>query len=161
MHDKPFREGKLDRVDRSILRILQTDARITNNELADKVDMSESACLRRVKGLEEAGFIQSYAAILNRRMLGLGLSVFVSIKLEQQEEAHLNRFEAAARNIPEILECYLMSGEYDYLLHVALRDMAGFERLHAQHLTRLPHVSQVVSSIALRDVLQRRELPVP
>ena len=151
---------KLDRYDRAIVRALQLDGRITNSQLADAVSLSESACLRRVRALEESGFIEGYTALINQQKAGCPVSVFVNITLERQEQAHLHAFEEAARKVPEVMECYLMSGEYDYLLRVVLADTADFERLHSQHLTRLPHVARVQSSFALRTVQKSRELPV-
>lgn len=150
----------LDRCDRQILRHLQSNARITNAELAGLVNLSESACLRRVRSLEDSGYIEGYSALISPTKMGFGTNVFVSIKLERQEQAQLKRFEAAARNVPEILECYLMSGEFDYLLHIVMADTTDFERIHTQHLTRLPHVARVQSSFALRTVLKTRGIPL-
>jgi Lrp/AsnC family transcriptional regulator, leucine-responsive regulatory protein len=151
---------KLDRYDRAIVRALQLNGRITNSQLAESVSLSESACLRRVRALEDAGFIEGYAALINQQKAGCPVNVFVNITLERQEQAHLHAFEEAARKVPEVMECYLMSGEYDYLLRVVLADTADFERLHSQHLTRLPNVARVHSSFALRTVQKSRELPV-
>jgi Lrp/AsnC family transcriptional regulator, leucine-responsive regulatory protein len=149
-----------DRYDRSILRILQREGRLANSELAERVNLSESACLRRVRALEAAGLIEGYTAILNQQKAGLGVNVFVSITLERQERADMAAFEQAVRTVPEVMECYLMTGEYDYLLRVVVADTADFERLHSRHLTSLPHVSRLHSSFALRTVQKSRELPV-
>jgi Lrp/AsnC family leucine-responsive transcriptional regulator len=151
---------KLDRYDRAIVRSLQLDGRISNSQLAECVSLSESACLRRVRALEEAGFIEGYTALVNQQKAGCPVNVFVNITLDRQEQAHLRAFEEAVRKVPEVMECYLMSGEYDYLLRVVLADTADFERLHSQHLTRLPNVARVHSSFALRTVQNSRELPV-
>jgi Lrp/AsnC family leucine-responsive transcriptional regulator len=151
---------KLDRFDRAIVRALQLNGRITNSQLAESVSLSESACLRRVRALEDAGFIEGYTALISQQKAGCPVSVFVNITLERQEQAHLRAFEEAARKVPEVMECYLMSGEYDYLLRVVLADIADFERLHTQHLTRLPNVIRVHSSFALRTVQKSRELPI-
>jgi DNA-binding Lrp family transcriptional regulator len=151
---------KLDRYDRAIVHTLQRNGRITNNQLAETVCLSESACLRRVRALEDAGFIEGYAALISQQKAGCPLNVFVHITLDRQEQAHLHKFEEAVRQVPEVMECYLMSGEYDYLLRVVLADTADFERLHSQQLTRLPNVSRVQSSFALRTVQKSRELPV-
>jgi DNA-binding Lrp family transcriptional regulator len=151
---------QLDRYDRAIIKALQSNGRATNSQLAECVSLSESACLRRVRALEEGGFIEGYAALVNQQKAGCPLNVFVNITLERQEQAHLLAFEAAVRQVPEVMECYLMSGEYDYLLRVVLADTADFERLHSQHLTRLPNVARVHSSFALRTVQKSRELPV-
>ena len=151
---------ELDRYDRAILRLLQQDARITNTLLAGKVNLSESACLRRVRALEESGLIEGYTALIDQHKAGFPVNVFVSITLDRQSQSGLEAFETAVRKVPEVMECYLMSGEYDYLLRVVLADTADFERLHSQHLTRLPNVARVHSSFALRTVQKSRELPV-
>ena len=152
---------KLDRVDKSILAELQRDGRLSNRELAERANLSESACLRRVRGLEEAGVIDRYAALVNQAKVGLPGNVFVSITLNRQEQADLAAFEEAVRRVPEVMECYLMTGQQDYLLRVAVSDTADFERLHSQHLTRLPGVARVQSSFALRTVRKSSELPIP
>jgi Lrp/AsnC family leucine-responsive transcriptional regulator len=152
---------KLDRVDKSILTELQRDGRLSNRELAERAKLSESACLRRVRGLEEAGVIDRYAALVNQAKVGLPGNVFVSITLNRQEQAGLAAFEEAVRRVPEVMECYLMTGQQDYLLRVAVSDTADFERLHSQHLTRLPGVARVQSSFALRTVRKSSELPIP
>ena len=151
---------KLDRTDRTILAELQRDGRLSNRELADKVHLSESACLRRVRALEEAGVIDRYAALVSQSKVGLPGNVFVSITLNRQEQTDLAAFEEAVKRVPEVMECYLMTGAQDYLLRVAVSDPADFERLHSQHLTRLPGVARVQSSFALRTVRKSVELPV-
>ena len=151
---------KLDRTDQAILTELQRDGRLSNRELADKVHLSESACLRRVRALEEAGVIDRYAALVSQSKVGLPANVFVSITLNRQEQADLAAFEAAVKRVPEVMECYLMTGAQDYLLRVVVGDAADFERLHSQHLTRLPGVARVQSSFALRTVRKSVELPV-
>lgn len=150
----------LDRYDRALLQVLQREGRITNSELAARVHLSESACLRRVRALEAAGLIEGYAAVINQQRAGCPVNVFVSITLERQERADLRAFEEAIRRLPEVMECYLMSGEYDYLVRVVVADTADFERVHSQHLTSLPHVARVHSSFALRTVQKSRELPI-
>lgn len=150
----------LDRLDRAILQILQTDGRIANTDLAQRVNLSESACLRRVRALEQSGLIERYAAILNQQIAGLPVNVFVNITLDRQDEADLRKFEEAVRKIPEVMECYLMTGDYDYTLRVVVSDTADFERVHSKHLTRLPGVARVHSSFALRTVQKARELPL-
>lgn len=150
----------MDRFDKAILQVLQTDGRITNTELAQRVNLSESACLRRVRALEESGLIERYAAILNQQKAGLPVNVFVNITLDRQDEPDLRKFEEAVRKIPEVMECYLMTGDYDYTLRVVVADTADFERVHSKHLTRLPGVARVHSSFALRTVQKARELPM-
>ena len=150
---------ELDRYDRAILRLLQQDARITNTRLADEVSLSESACLRRVRALEESGLIQGYTALIDQHKAGFPANVFVSITLDRQSQAGLEAFESAVRRVPEVMECYLMTGEYDYLLRIVVADLKDFERIHAQHLTRLPSVARVHSSFAMRTVTRASALP--
>ena len=149
-----------DRFDRAILAELQRDGRISNVQLAGKVNLSESACLRRVRALEQAGLIQRYVALLDQKKVGLSGTVFVHIALRREEQSELAAFEKAVKSIPQVMECYLMTGEFDYLLRVVVSDMADFERLHNEALTRLPGVARVNSSVAIRTVTKRTELPV-
>jgi DNA-binding Lrp family transcriptional regulator len=135
-----FSAVQLDKYDNAILGALQQDGRISNVQLAAKVNLSESACLRRVRAL--------------------GGNVLVHIGLHREEQSELAAFEAAVRNIPEVMECYLMTGEFDYLLRVVVSDMADFERLHKEALTRLPGVARVNSSVAIRTVQKKTELPL-
>ena len=150
----------LDRYDRLILEALQQDGRMSNVQLAQKVSLSESACLRRVRALEEDGLIDRYAALLNQNHAGLPGNVFVQIGLHREVESELSAFEDAVREIPEVMECYLMSGEFDYLIRVVVSDMADFERIHKTALTRLPGVARVNSSFAIRTVQRKTELPL-
>jgi Lrp/AsnC family leucine-responsive transcriptional regulator len=151
---------KLDRFDHAILRLLQTDGRISNVDLAERVNLSESACLRRVRTLEKSGLIEGYVALINQQELGLPDNVFVSITLEHQDLADLRAFETAVKSIPEIMECYLMTGQYDFLLRIVVADVKDFERIHRRYLTRLPGVAQINSSFALRTVRKTSELPI-
>ncbi|TAK51111.1 MAG: Lrp/AsnC family transcriptional regulator [Gammaproteobacteria bacterium] len=151
----------VDKLDHRILTELQRDGRLSNVELAGRVHLSESATLRRVRALEEAGVIQGYVALLNAQRTGFPINVFVTITLQRQDQHDLQRFEAAVREVPEVMECYLMTGVADYLLRVSCRDTEDFERLHSQHLTRLPGVARVQSSFALRVVRRTTELPIP
>jgi Lrp/AsnC family leucine-responsive transcriptional regulator len=150
----------LDKHDRQILRELQRDGRVSNVELAARVHLSESATLRRVRALEDAGLIARYVALLNAQKAGFPTDVFVNITLHRQDQADLQAFEEAARQVPEVMECYLMTGVSDYLVRVVCKDPADFERLHSQHLTRLPGVARVQSSFALRVVRRTTELPI-
>ncbi|MEO1201065.1 MAG: Lrp/AsnC family transcriptional regulator [Pseudomonadota bacterium] len=150
----------IDRYDRQILDLLQRDGRMSNVQLAAAVNLSESACLRRVRALEDAGMIGRYVALLSQAAAGLPGNVFVHIGLHREEESELAAFEAAVRDIPEVMECYLMTGEFDYLLRVVVSDMADFERLHRDSLTRLPGVARVNSSVAIRTVQKKTELPL-
>lgn len=150
----------LDRSDRSILQILQRAGRTSNSELAERVNLSESACLRRVRALEESGLIEGYAALINQEKAGYNVNVFVNITLDRQDQTDLSAFEQAVQKIPEVMECYLMTGDYDYLVRVVVKDTADFERIHSKQLTRLPGVARVHSSFALRTVQKTRELPI-
>lgn len=150
----------LDRYDKAILKALQRDGRISNVQLAAQVSLSESACLRRVRALEGSGLIDRYAALLNQARSGLSVDVFVHIGLHREENRELQAFEEAVRSIPEVMECYLMTGEFDYLLRVVVADMADYERLHKDALTRLPGVARVNSSVAIRTVQKTTELPL-
>ena len=151
----------LDRFDKAILGQLQRDGRISNVQLAALVNLSESACLRRVRVLEQAGLIERYVALLDQKEAGLTGTVFVHIVLGREEQSDLAAFESAVQNIPEVMECYLMTGEFDYLLRVVVSDMADFERIHHSELTRLPGVARVNSSVAIRTVTKKTALPLP
>ena len=150
----------LDRFDRAILDALQKDGRISNVDLAGGINLSESACLRRVRALEDDGIIDRYVALIGQARVGLPGNVFVHIGLHREEDSELSAFEEAVRSIPEVMECYLMTGEFDYLLRVVVTDMADFERLHKESLTRLPGVARVNSSVAIRTVQKTTELPL-
>ena len=150
----------VDKFDRLILEALQEDGRMSNVQLAARVSLSESACLRRVRALEESGMISRYAALLSQNEAGLPGNVFVQIGLHREVESELSAFEDAVRNIPEVMECYLMSGEFDYLLRVVVADMADFERIHKTELTRLPGVARVNSSFGIRTVQRKTQLPL-
>ena len=151
---------ELDRYDRTILQALQNDGRISNVQLANLVNLSESACLRRVRSLEESGMIERYAALVSQSQAGLPGNVFVHIGLHREEQSELAAFEDEVKSIPEVMECHLMTGEFDYLLRVVVRDMADFERIHKDSLTRLPGVARVNSSVAIRTVQKKTELPL-
>lgn len=133
---------------------------MSNVDLASAVSLSESACLRRVRSLEEDGLIEGYVALLNQNKAGLSGDVFVHIGLHREEQSELAAFESAVQSIPEVMECYLMTGEFDYLLRVVVKNMADFERLHKESLTRLPGVARVNSSVAIRTVRKTTELPI-
>lgn len=151
---------QLDRFDKLILDALQRDGRISNKQLAQQVNLSESACLRRVRALEDGGMIERYVAMVSQSEAGMPGNVLVHIGLHREEQSELAAFEAAVRDIPEVMECYLMTGEFDYLLRVVVTDMADFERIHKDELTRLPGVARVNSSVAIRTVLKKTELPL-
>ncbi len=150
----------LDAVDRKILVQLQANGRMSLAELADKVGLSPSPCLRRVRMLEQAGVISRYVAVLDQRAVGLPVSVFVSIKLERQKQEALDRFAKAIARWPEVLECYLMTGPRDYWLRVVVPDLAAYERFVKQKLTRLEGIASIESSFALEQVKYTNVLPV-
>ena len=151
---------KLDRTDRAILHELQLDGRLSNVELATRINLSESACLRRVRNLEELGVISGYAMLVDQRQVGYPSTVFVQISLDRQQREDLENFERAVSHVPEVMECYLMTGEADFLLRVVASDAADFEQLHSNYLTRLPGVTRVHSSFSLRTVVKKTELPI-
>ncbi len=151
---------KLDRTDRAILHELQLDGRLSNVELAARINLSESACLRRVRNLEELGVISGYAMLVDQRQVGYPSTVFVQISLDRQQREDLENFERAVSHVPEVMECYLMTGEADFLLRVVASDAADFEQLHSNYLTRLPGVTRVHSSFSLRTVVKKTELPI-
>lgn len=151
---------KLDNIDKNIIRALQGDGRLSNQELSERVGLSPSPCLRRLRALESAGVIEGYAAKVSQNAVGLPVSVFVSVKLEHQVEEQLDRFEATLRDCPEVLECYLMTGPRDYLLRIVARDLADYERFLKETLTRIPGVASIESSFALRQVKASAALPL-
>ena len=155
-----MRMDDLDDRDRAILRALMLNGRLSNVELAEKVHLSPSACLRRVKMLEDSGLIAGYVMLLDPIAAGLAGAAYVSVTLEQQGRATLDKFEQDVRRHPEIIECYLLAGAADYLLRVAFRDARDFERIHTDILTQLPGVSRVQSTLALRTVKKTTALPV-
>lgn len=150
----------MDRTDSAILRELQLDGRLTNKALAERVHLSESACLRRVRQLEDDGLLTGYVGLVDQTRAGYPDDVFVQITLKSQQQNDLRRFESAVLEIPEIMECHLMSGGADYLLRVVVRDARDYERIHTTQLTRLPGVDRVHSNFALRTVVRRTALPI-
>ena len=151
----------LDSIDREILARLQKKGRITNNDLAEAVGLSPSACLRRVRELENSGVIDRYAAVLNQAAAGLALSIFVQVTLERQIETSLEAFERHVMLCPEVMECYLMTGDSDYLLRVVVSDVTAYEQFLMNHLTRIPGVAGIKSSFALKRVKYETALPLP
>lgn len=146
---------QLDTIDRSILTELQRDGRLPNAALAEKVGLSASACSRRLDALEKSGQIRGYHARLSNRALGHSLTAIVHISLSGQFQKTLDEFEAAIRLCPNVLVCYLLSGEYDYVLRIAAKDLADYERIHREWLSALPHVAKIVTSFSLREVIDR------
>ena len=150
----------LDETDRKILSLLQADCRLTLTEVADKVGLSVSPCHRRIKRMEENGVVLRYAALVDPRAVGLPVSVFVSIKLERQKERELELFSKAIAKWPEVVECYLMTGDSDYLIRVAIADMSALERFILEQLTPIPGVEKIRSSFALKQVRYKTALPL-
>lgn len=149
-----------DAADRKILSLLQRSGRATNAELASLAGLSESACLRRVKRLEESGVIEGYAARLDPAAVGLTVRVLVRITLKSQTDRDFNAFERAIQAVPNVVECFLTTGQSDYELIALARDAADLERLHSRVLTKLPGVARVESSLALRQVVRNVPLPI-
>jgi Lrp/AsnC family transcriptional regulator, leucine-responsive regulatory protein len=150
----------LDATDARILDALQTDAKLTNVELAARVHLSPSPCLARVRRLEEAGLIGKYVALLDPLKLGLSVSVFIQIRLEKQVERALEVFEAAIGKYPEVMECYLMTGDADYLIRVVVPDVPALERFIVDELSKIPGVANIRSSFALKQVKYKTVLPI-
>ena len=153
-------ETTLDAIDRRILHELQENARISNADLARAVGLSPSPCLRRVRELEQSGVIRGHVALLSPSAVGLPVSVFVQVTLERQVEKALDVFEASVLDRPEVMECYLMTGDADYLLRVVVADLAAYEAFLKSYLTRVPGVSSIKSSFALKQVKYRTALPL-
>tara|TARA_Y100000588_G_scaffold102234_1_gene111204 strand:- start:53 stop:520 length:468 start_codon:yes stop_codon:yes gene_type:complete len=153
-------EFELDPIDRRILGELQRNGRISNVDLAAAVGLSPSPCLRRVRDLENGGVIDRYAAIIDQNAAGRSLSVFVQVTLERQIETALDAFERSVTERPEVMECYLMTGDSDYLLRVVVADVSAYEVFLKDHLTRIPGVSAIKSSFALNRVKYETALPL-
>jgi DNA-binding Lrp family transcriptional regulator len=152
----PLTNG-VDQIDRAILELLQKNGRLSNVQLAEKVGLSESACLRRVRLLEQNGIIDRYVMLINPAAIGKPGTVFVRVTLEGQQKEKLQQFEEAIAGVPEVMECYLMTGDFDYILRVIVKDNTDYMRVHDK-LTGLPGVLRVQSSFALRTVRKTTEL---
>lgn len=157
---KGFGYMSLDNTDRRILKVLQKRGRISNAELSEAVNLSPSACHRRVHRLEKDGYIRDYVALLDARKMRVPTTVFVEITLSGQADEVLESFEKAVARIPDVLECHLMAGTADYILKVVAENTEDFARIHRQYLARLPGVAQMQSSFALRTVFKTTALPV-
>lgn len=155
-----MRKLHLDERDRRILMELQADGRLGNNELAERVALSPSACLRRVQILAESGLVAGTHMVLDQKAAGFEGTAYVAITLDGQERDRLEAFERKVRLVAEIQECYLLAGQSDYLLRIVFRDMADLERIHSEVLTRLPGVVRVQSTMALRTVKRTSALPI-
>ena len=153
-------KNQLDKIDFKILAELQANARLRNVELAEKVGLSASPCLRRVRQLEELGIIKGYATLVDQHAVNLPVSVFIQVTLDKQIEPALDLFESQIRKWSEVMECYLMTGDADYYLRVVTADLAQYERFLMDKLTRLDGVASIKSSFSLKQVAYRTALPV-
>ena len=153
-------KNALDEIDRRILGVLQNNARIANVDLAGKVGVSAAPCWRRVREMEARGVIARYVTLVEPAALGLQVSVFVQVTLEKQIEGALEIFEEAVRIRPEVMECYLMTGDADYHLGVVVADLPAYERFLMDHLTRVPGIANIRSSFALKQVKYTTALPL-
>ena len=151
---------EIDRKNYRILEELQGDGRLSNKELAQRVCLSESATLRRVKLLEDTGVIEGYFARINPALVGKTGIVFAEISLVSQKQEQLDIFEKAVKEVPAVIECYLLAGEFDYFLSLVVRDSADYERIHHDQLTKLPGVARVKSNFTLRKVVKKSTLPL-
>jgi Lrp/AsnC family leucine-responsive transcriptional regulator len=152
---------QLDRYDRQILRLLQENGRLSNQELADRIGLSPSPCLRRVRALEEAGILTGYRAMVDAKALGLSLMALIHISMDQHTPERFEGFEAAVKDIPEILECLLITGQAaDYQLKAVVRDMDAYQELLLNRITRVPGVTGVHSSFVLRRVVDKTAVPI-
>ena len=151
----------LDSIDWKILTLLQEDARITNIELSRAIGLSPSPCLARVKALEKSGHISRYVSLVDSLKVGLKLSVFINVALERQVESALERFEESIKLRPEVMECYLMTGESDYLIRVVVADIQVLEDFILNFLSKIPGIGNIKSSFALKQVKYKTALPLP
>ena len=151
---------ELDAIDRRILEVLQRNARIANTDLADEVGLTPAPCLRRVKRLEELGFIAGYTAVLDHKRVGLGLTVFVTVTLDRQTKRTYDDFAAKMRAAPEVLECYLILGERDFLLKIVVADLEAYQRFYLEVLTLAPGVRNINSIIAVNEEKRTTALPI-
>jgi Lrp/AsnC family leucine-responsive transcriptional regulator len=152
---------KLDKLDIAILSQLQQDGRMSNATLAEKVGLSQSACSRRLDNLEKDGAIEGYHARLSNSAMGYGVTAIVHISLSGQFEKSLAEFEAAIKHCPNVLSCHLMTGEYDYVLRIAAKDLTDYERIHKQWLSAMPHVTKINSAFAMREIVDRTMVGLP
>ena len=152
---------KFDAIDIRILKELQQDGSLSNVELARRVHLSPSPCLTRVKALEAAGVIQRYVALANPKALGLDLNVFINISLKEQSKQALAAFEERIAEHEEVMECYLMTGDSDYLIRVAVADIAALERFILDQLTPIPGIEKIRTSFTLKQVRYKTALPLP
>lgn len=151
---------KLDGIDRRILRVLQENGRIQNVELAEKVGLSPSPCLRRVKLLEESGVIERYVALLDASKVGVGLTVFARVWLTGQDAETVEHFVAEVKRLPEVVECHLMTGDCDFMLRIVAADLEAYRQFQVDHLTRIAGVQSVKTDVPMQKIKLTSELPL-
>ena len=152
-------ESTIDAIDRKIIDYLQSDGRMSNQDLSERVGLSPSPCLRRVRHLESTGTIARYVALVDPDKMGLSVTAFVRVRLDQQDDRHLEDFETAVAQFPEVMECYLMTGEADYQLRILVASLTQFEDFLRRRLTRVKGVANVTTSFALRPVIYKTAVP--
>lgn len=152
--------SKIDPVDRKILHALQLDGRLSNRDLAEKINLSESPCLRRLRIMEQSGAISHYTAVLNAPALGLTFSAWVQITLDRQAKDTVEKFEAMIADVPEVMDMYLVTGSFDYLLRILTSDLAAFEKLLRNVLLRVPYVAHLQTNVVMNHVMERKTLPL-
>lgn len=151
---------EFDRIDRAIMEILQTNAKLSNVELAQAVGLSPAPCLRRVQALEEKGVIQGYVALLNMRSVKLGVETFIQVQMNSQIKSILDVFENTVKRFPGVLECHVLTGDWDYLLHVVAEDLDAIQVFLQDNLSQIPGVMRIKTSFAVRRVIKRDALPL-
>ena len=152
---------KLDHIDHKILKHLQENARITNAELADRVGLSPTPCLRRLRRLESDGIIKGYHTEVDREALGVNVTVIILVKLEREDDKTLREFESEIRKRPEVMECYLVTGKFDYFIRVLVPTLATYETFLSETILRMPNIATVESSFTLREVERKLVMPLP
>lgn len=153
-------DGELDRFEKKILTLLQEDASLSTSAIAEKIGLSPSPCWRRIDRLEREGFIRRRVALVDRKKVGLNAQVFAQVKLNAHGRANLDAFAAAIRNLPEVLECYVLMGTVDFLIRVVATDIEAYERFFFDELSQLPGVQEVISTVALSEIKSTTAVPV-
>jgi len=151
---------ELDKTDRKILALIQQDASMSASEIAEQVNLSQPPCWRRIKRLEEAGFIQKRAGILNRKQLGLDMVIYTEVKLSANGRQAVNEFQQHIQSFPEVTECYLMMGRIDFLLRIVTKDVESYEKFYRDHLSLIPDIQELNSTVAMSEVKYTTELPL-
>jgi Lrp/AsnC family leucine-responsive transcriptional regulator len=156
-----MKPNSLDRIDTKILELLVRDGRMSWRDVAERIGLSLTPTLRRIRRLEEDGYIEGFGARLSEQRLGVGITMFVSVTLERQTEEKLKVFERRIADVPEVMSCYLMTGSADYVLRVVASDLESYQRFMLDILTRIPGVAHIQSSLAIKPVFQRTAPPIP